>query len=363
MRELNHLSTRPSSPQPRAKRSVLLSSCVALPLLCGALGCSGSNSDSQVSGMSGSTGSSLSGGPDIIVPSANAGSGGISNGSGGTDPGVYMLPAGFTKTDLGGYKLGPAVDATMTGSGGASSGGDSSTSCGTQILGVVRDFKGINEPDGHPDFEHFSGSNASPGIVEMDLGSDQKPVYASPADSPFIDPNNGQQTTNKMDFDEWYRATANVNKPYLVYLYFEPSDGVSTFQSTAFFPLDGAGWGNTCNEPDATCPKQAHNFGFTTEVHTRFSYKGGETFSFTGDDDLWVFINNKLAIDLGGLHSKTSDTISLDQKAKALGISVGKTYALDLFHAERHTNASNFRVDTNLSFTNCGTVIEEPPVK
>ena len=39
------------------------------------------------------------------------------------------------------------------------------------------------------------------------------------------------------------------------------------------------------------------------------------------------------------------------------------TYDLDLFHAERHTNESNFRVDTNLAFVNCGTIIDEPPVK
>jgi hypothetical protein len=31
--------------------------------------------------------------------------------------------------------------------------------------------------------------------------------------------------------------------------------------------------------------------------------------------------------------------------------------ALDLFHAERHAANSTFRVDTTLSFVNCGTVI------
>jgi fibro-slime domain-containing protein len=280
---------------------------------------------------------------------------------------------------FGGYMTGPALtdsDGTA-GSAGSGSGGDSSSSCGTQILGVVRDFKGINEPDGHPDFEHFAGNDASVGIVKADLGSDQKPVYAQADGGPFIDKAepipgsnppmmddaNGQQTTSKADFDQWYRNTANVNKPYIVYLYFQPNANVLTFESTAFFPIDGVGWGNTCNEPDATCPKQDHNFGFTTEVHTRFTYMGGETFAFTGDDDLWVFINNKLAIDLGGLHPKTSKSISLDDEAATLGIAKGMTYALDLFHAERHTTASNFRVDTNLQFTNCGTIVPEVPVK
>jgi fibro-slime domain-containing protein len=330
-------------------------------VLCGALGCGGSAADSQV-GSAGASFNPIPTGP-VIIPMMG-GSAGSSSGSGGagsvTMPGTYMLPADFTAQTLGGFKLGAAEDPNMTGAAGAST-GTPGASCGTQILGVVRDFKGMNEPMGHPDFEHFEGRGASPGIVNAALGSDQKPVYS--AAGPFIDPKNGQQTTSKADFDQWYRATPNVNKPYIVYFYFQPNAGVLTFQSNAFFPLDGAGWGNSCNEPDATCPKQAHNFGFTTEVHTKFNYKGGETFSFTGDDDLWVFINNKLAIDLGGLHPEASLSVSLDTAAATLGIKVGSAYNLDLFHAERHTDQSNFRVDTNLEFTNCGTIIAEPPVK
>ncbi|HWZ90555.1 MAG TPA: fibro-slime domain-containing protein [Polyangiaceae bacterium] len=341
--------------------SVWLAACVAVPLSVLAA-CSGSNSTSSVTGGAASSTGASSGTANIIVP-GDGGSGNGTTGTGGSGTsGPYMLPPDFTKADLGGYKLGPAVTGASGGATGA--GGDTGSSCGTQILGVVRDFKGMNEPGGHPDFEHFSGNGASKGIVKPDLGADQKPVYASTG--AFIDPVNGQQTTTKANYDEWYRNTQDVNKPFLVYLYFEPNNNVLTFQSMAFFPLDGAGWGNSCNEPDAnpkTCPKQQHNFGFTTEVHTRFNYKGGETFAFTGDDDLWVFINHKLAIDLGGLHPQASDMVSLDAAAKTLGITVGNAYDLDLFHAERHTTASDFRVDTNLEFTNCGTVLPDVPVK
>ncbi len=360
-----------SSKLPRPSRSFGKSAwratCVALPLFSVLVACGGSNDTSQVAGGAATNSGANAGTTNIIVPTDGGSSSGGSS-SGGTDGATapYMLPAGFTMTELGGYKTGaPITDTGSAGSSGSTgSGGDTSTSCGTQILGVVRDFKGINEPNGHPDFEHFSGNGASKGIVKTTLGTDQKPVYS--ANGPFIDPTNGQQTTSKADYDQWYRNTANVNKPYIVYFYFEPNNGVLTFQSTAFFPIDGVGWGNSCNEPDAdakTCKKQMHNFGFTTEVHTRFNYKGGETFAFTGDDDLWVFINNKLAIDLGGLHPQASDSISLDAVAKQLGITVGNAYNLDLFHAERHTDASDFRVDTNLEFTNCGTVVPEVPVK
>jgi fibro-slime domain-containing protein len=356
-------SKRPMSSS-RRQPLALLVSCLALPALLAVVpGCGDESGSSHIgaaaSGNTAASGNSMSfAGSPIFVPPPDGGTGnntgGTGNGSGGAAP--YMLPPDYTKATKGGFKLGPAVDlgaAGGSGEAGAPGAAGSSSGCGTAILGVVRDFKGKNEMGGHPDFEAYSGVGASKGIVKATLGDDQKPVYNGTG--PIIDAKNGQQTTSKMDFDSWYRATDKVNKPYLVYFYFEPNNGVLTFQSTAFYPLDGKGWGNT--------PGSSHNFGFTTEVHTQFTYKGGETFAFTGDDDLWVFINHKLAIDLGGLHPQTNDTILLDRDAAKLGITVGQVYDLDLFHAERHTNESNFRVDTNLAFTNCGTIIDEPPPK
>jgi fibro-slime domain-containing protein len=70
-------------------------------------------------------------------------------------------------------------------------------------------------------------------------------------------------------------------------------------------------------------------------------------------------VNGKLALDLGGLHPKTTGKLDLDASAQNLGITKGNAYPLALFHAERHTDASNFRVDTTLAFTNCGTIVPE----
>ncbi len=263
------------------------------------------------------------------------------------------LPPGFVRANTGGYKLGPPI----TGAGVADAGAGDNGGQGCDVLiGVVRDFRGLREPDGHPDFESYGGAKPTTGLVGAELGSDAKPVYTSlceanpkPSACPY-----GQETTSQEKFDQWYRFTDGVNQPYLVYLAFAPSsDGrIDTFDSQLFFPLDNVGWGNSGVGEDG----QKHNFGFTTELHTTFRYQGGERFSFTGDDDLWVFINGKLAIDLGGLHPAASGTLDVDASAASLGLQPGNVYPLELFHAERHTTASHFRVDTTLSFVDCGYV-------
>ncbi len=67
----------------------------------------------------------------------------------------------------------------------------------------------------------------------------------------------------------------------------------------------------------------------------------------------------KLAIDLGGLHHELTQTVDLDDSATTLGIIKGNVYSLDLFHAERRTDESNFRIETNLDFVNCGSLPPE----
>ena len=192
---------------------------------------------------------------------------------------------------------------------------------------TIRDFS-----TAHPDFEVFSGNATFTGLVANQLGVDKKPVYAAPGSTP--------QTTGPAEFNQWYRDVPGTNQTFpIVITLTETSPGLFTYDNLAFFPIDNMGFGNEGNE---------HNFHFTTELHTRFQYRGQEVFTFTGDDDFWLFINDRLAVDLGGLHPSLSQTLDLDAAAGQLGITTGGTYDMDIFHAERHTTASNFSIATTI---------------
>ena len=211
---------------------------------------------------------------------------------------------------------------------------DGGGDCSPNVTGVLRDFH-----DTHPDFEKFSGDDHD--IVKPDLGADFKPVYA-PATTSLT-------TSGKANFDQWYRDVAGVNVSQLFTIPFTLTDGgVSSYDNAAFFPLDNKGFGNEGRD---------HNFHFTFELHTEFVYKGGEVFTFVGDDDVFTFINGKIAIDLGGVHGAETKSVDLDQSAPALGIVKGRKYPLDVFQAERHTSESHFRIDTSIEFTNCTPIL------
>jgi fibro-slime domain-containing protein len=192
------------------------------------------------------------------------------------------------------------------------------------LTGTVRDFT----PSTNSDFEGSIGGLVT-GIVQTTLGADGKPVYAHGAST-------YGSVHGQTNFDQWYHNTANSMNYAITLNETSPGSGIYSYQNSAFFPIDGQLLGNYGNT--------GHNYHFTYEIHTDFTYKTGQIFSFTGDDDVWVFINKSLVIDLGGIHGAESASVYLD----TLGLTNGNVYDFDFFFAERHTTASNLKVQTSI---------------
>jgi len=201
-----------------------------------------------------------------------------------------------------------------------------------KLVATVRDFQ-----NGFPDMEPVDPAKwvDDPGIVAVELGPDGKPVYAHTGPTLTV--------SGPDSFNQWYRDVPGVNLSTTISLPLAPSatkKGVYAYENTSFFPIDNQLFGN---EGDL------HNYHFTVEVATSFRYQGGETFTFSGDDDVWVFINRRLAIDLGGIHSAESQTVDLDAQATTFGLAKGEIYPMHIFFAERHVIASDFVIETTLS--------------
>ena len=144
--------------------------------------------------------------------------------------------------------------------------------------------------------------------------------------------------------------------------------GMYGYNNQAFFVLDNMGFGKEptwrydyngndananitkANNPGGAGWVQDHNYSFTMRMHWQFTYVPGQTFTFTGDDDVWVFINHKLALDIGGIHQAITDNFTLDAaKAATLGSLVaGKQYDFDMFYCERQSTESHIQITSNI---------------
>ncbi len=258
------------------------------------------------------------------------------------------------------------------------------------ILPVVyRDFVGtqkntpVDTGPKHPDFQNF-------GVVTgQDCQQDIATVLDGMGKPTLVSANNCVK--DAASFAQWYRSDNAINRTVVDTMTLTPTGtaGAYEFADDSFFPLTGRGF----NDPNAllehtrpTYPSGADNFSFTTELRYWFTYKGGERLAFFGDDDLWVFINGKRAVNIPGLHYSEDRWIQLGPPGAgcdkfgcpagvggtgsnmlnspptsgvfdpaALGLTPGGVYEVAIFNAERQTGTSYFKL-TLQNFLNAHSV-------
>lgn len=256
-----------------------------------------------------------------------------------------------------------------------------------QLTGVVRDFRERSVSGGHPDFERqpSAGFGHYLRLAQDTLDSEGKPVFRSAGykvstqwkDSagrnriepkPYIDARPGD-TNGAMSsstggavvsadtFRQWWRDVpgVNISRNLTLTLVRQPGTNIYTFNDRTdplyanrqgFFPINGELFGNSGG---SGVPNTNYHFTFELETTFVFQRGTGQVFTFTGDDDVFVFIDGKLVIDLGGVHGAISQSIDLD---RLNWLEDGRTYSLKFFFAERHRTQSNFRIDTTLRLRN-----------
>lgn len=208
------------------------------------------------------------------------------------------------------------------------------------LSGTIYDHQ-MSETDFQPTYQN----GVHPGMVSSMLNSEGVPDYIG------TQPSHIDGVADADSFANWWKSDQSVDFELDL---LESSDGSGEFSysNSAFFPIDDQLYGNE---------GLGHNYHFTMHLEGQIAFDEGDSFNFVGDDDLWIYIDGNLVMDLGGVHAPSAGEFSTDTLINDLGLEAGSLYDLDIFFAERHTVMSSFTIETSMKVSSVD-VPESPTI-
>lgn len=132
-----------------------------------------------------------------------------------------------------------------------------------------------------------------------------------------------------------------------------------------FYPVDGLGYdailGDTTDKAnDSGSNRPEHpNGNYALRGEAQFVYRDDLYFEFSGDDDVYMYINGVLALDLGGAHGICTKRVNLKDVAKQCHLTEGEVATFTFFYMERNSDASNFKIETNMELVKRGISVQK----
>lgn len=132
-----------------------------------------------------------------------------------------------------------------------------------------------------------------------------------------------------------------------------------------FYPIDGLGYdailGDTTDKAnDSGSNRPEHpNGNYALRGEAQFVYRDDLYFEFSGDDDVYMYINGVLALDLGGAHGICTRRVNLKDVAQQCHLTEGEVATFTFFYMERNSDASNFKIETNMELVKRGISVQK----
>ncbi|MCB9495734.1 MAG: fibro-slime domain-containing protein [Fibrobacteria bacterium] len=239
------------------------------------------------------------------------------------------------------------------------------------LAATIRDF-----PSDRSNIEFAWGSGCErggwgvvKGMVDSILGPDRKPVRSAHDTGSMIRQDWWERFGNRCTYDttspaskaligdsgiatNWFRTVPGKNAETCrdIPLTLDSTGSYYVYDNQNYFPIDDFsrlpdGSANPYFDQIPGSDAKSHNYSFCLESHGDFEYRKGQVFKFSGDDDVWFFINNRLVVDLGGIHGAASDSVQLD----SLGLVEDATYPFDFFFCERDPQGSDMMIRTTMN--------------